>query len=75
MCLRRELPLRGPTAAYPPHERSAGHGEGFFDYDGLLHMLTGGALSVYRNEECLESTFVVDRREDGEDSIFEVWFP
>ena len=50
-------------------------GEGFFDYDGLLHMLTGGALTVYRNEERYESTFVVDRSEDGEDSINEVWFP
>ncbi|MER7694143.1 DUF6333 family protein [Streptomyces sp. NPDC097610] len=49
--------------------------EGFFDYDGFLHMLTGGALSVYADEERLESAFVVDRSEEGEDSIGEVWFP
>ncbi|MFJ1610897.1 DUF6333 family protein [Streptomyces sp. NPDC088253] len=50
-------------------------GEGFFDYDGFLHMLTGGALSVYADEERFESAFVVDRSEEGEDSIREVWFP
>ncbi|MFF3660393.1 DUF6333 family protein [Streptomyces olivochromogenes] len=49
--------------------------EGFFDYDGFLHMLTGGALSVYADEERFESAFVVDRSEEGEDSICEVWFP
>ncbi|MFF1911432.1 DUF6333 family protein [Streptomyces sp. NPDC058239] len=50
-------------------------GEGFFDYDGFLHMLTGGALSVYADEERFESAFVVDRSQEGEDSICEVWFP
>ena len=51
-------------------------GEGLFsDYDGFLHMLTGGALSVYTNEDRFESVFVVDRSEEGEDSIREVWFP
>ncbi|KPI28853.1 hypothetical protein OK074_6835 [Actinobacteria bacterium OK074] len=50
-------------------------GEGFFDYDGLLHMLTGGALSVYANEERFESAFVVERSAEGEDSIREIWFP
>ncbi|MFF1738478.1 DUF6333 family protein [Streptomyces mirabilis] len=49
--------------------------EGFFDYDGFLHMLTGGALSVYADEERFESAFVVDRSKEGEDSICEVWFP
>lgn len=49
--------------------------EGFFDYDGFLHMLTGGALSVYADEERFESAFVVDRSVEGEDSICEVWFP
>jgi hypothetical protein len=38
-------------------------------------MLTGGALSVYTDEERLESAFVVDRSEEGEESISEVWFP
>jgi hypothetical protein len=51
-------------------------GEGlFFNYDGFLHVLTGGALSVYTNEDRFESAFVVDRSEEGEDSIREVWFP
>ncbi|MER5532515.1 DUF6333 family protein [Streptomyces mirabilis] len=49
--------------------------EGFFDYDGFLHMLTGGALSVYADEERFESAFVVDRSEEGDDSIRQVWFP
>ncbi|MFD8003302.1 DUF6333 family protein [Streptomyces mirabilis] len=49
--------------------------EGFFDYDGFLHMLTGGALSVYADEKRFESAFVVDRSEEGENSICEVWFP
>ncbi|MGW1755369.1 DUF6333 family protein [Streptomyces mirabilis] len=49
--------------------------EGFFDYEGVLHMLTGGALSVYTDEERFESAFDVDRSEEGEDSICEVWFP
>ncbi|MBA2806039.1 hypothetical protein E0500_000795 [Streptomyces sp. KM273126] len=49
--------------------------EWFFDYDGFLHMLTGGALSVYADEERFESAFVVDRSEEGEDNICEVWFP
>ncbi|MFF3579488.1 DUF6333 family protein [Streptomyces mirabilis] len=49
--------------------------EGFFDYEGVLHMLTGGALSVYTDEERFESAFDVDRSEEGEDSIREVWFP
>lgn len=47
----------------------------FTDYDGLLHVLTGGALSVYADEERVESTFVVDRSEEGEAGIGEVWFP
>ena len=50
-------------------------GEGVFDYDRFLHALTGGALAVYTNEERFESAFVVDRSEEGEDSIGEVWFP
>ncbi|MFI1733489.1 DUF6333 family protein [Streptomyces acidicola] len=50
-------------------------GEGFFDYDSFLHTLTGGALSVYADERRLESAFVVDRSEKGEDSICEVWLP
>ncbi|MFD4560492.1 DUF6333 family protein [Streptomyces sp. NPDC058469] len=50
-------------------------GEGLFDYDGPLHVLTGGALSFYADEERLESAFVVDRGEEGEGSIGEVWFP
>ncbi|MFD8221117.1 DUF6333 family protein [Streptomyces sp. NPDC059697] len=50
-------------------------GEGFFDYDGFLHVLTGGALSVYADEERFESAFVVDRSKEGEESISEVWFP
>lgn len=49
--------------------------EGFFDYDGFLHMLTGGALSVYADEERLESAFVVGRTQEGETGIGEVWFP
>lgn len=49
--------------------------EDFTDYDGLLHMLTGGALSVYADEERVESTFVVERNEEGEAGIGEVWFP
>lgn len=48
--------------------------EDFFDYDGFLHVLTGGALSVHADEERLESTFVVDRGEEGEAGIGEVWF-
>jgi hypothetical protein len=48
--------------------------EDFVDYDGLLHVLTGGALSVYADEERVESTFVVDRSEEGEAGIGEVWF-
>lgn len=48
--------------------------EDFVDYDGLLHVLTGGALSVYVDEERVESTFVVDRSEEGEAGIGEVWF-
>lgn len=48
--------------------------EDFTDYDGLLHVLTGGALSVYADEERVESTFVVERDEEGEASIGEVWF-
>jgi len=48
--------------------------EDFTDYDGLLHVLTGGALSVYVDEERVESTFVVERDEEGEASIGEVWF-
>lgn len=40
----------------------------------LLHVLTGGALSVYADEERVESTFVVDRSEEGEVEIGEVWF-
>ncbi|MFI6549507.1 DUF6333 family protein [Streptomyces prunicolor] len=50
------------------------HDEDFTDYDGLLHMLTGGALSVYADEERVESTFVVERNEEGEAGIGEVWF-
>jgi len=50
------------------------HDEDFTDYDGLLHMLTGGALSVYADEERVESTFVVERNEEGEAAIGEVWF-
>ncbi|MET7899712.1 DUF6333 family protein [Streptomyces mirabilis] len=49
--------------------------EGFFDYEGVLHVLTGGALSVYTDEERFESAFDVDRSEEGEESICEVWFP
>ncbi|MFI6459718.1 DUF6333 family protein [Streptomyces sp. NPDC050528] len=49
--------------------------EDFVDYDGLLHVLTGGALSVYADEERLESAFVVERGEEGEESVREVWFP
>jgi hypothetical protein len=37
-------------------------------------VLTGGALSVYADEERVESTFVVDRSEEGEVEIGEVWF-
>ncbi|MFG2778360.1 DUF6333 family protein [Streptomyces prunicolor] len=48
--------------------------EDFTDYDGLLHVLTGGALSVYADEERVESAFVVERDEEGEASIGEVWF-
>ena len=48
--------------------------EDFVDHDGLLHVLTGGALSVYADEERAESTFVVDRSEEGEAEIGEVWF-
>ena len=43
-------------------------------YDGLPHVLTGGALSVYADEERVESTFVVDRSAEGEVEIGEVWF-
>ncbi|WP_189303853.1 DUF6333 family protein [Streptomyces albospinus] len=50
-------------------------GEGFFDYDAFLHTVTGGALSVYVDEKRLESTFVVDRSEEGDDNICELWFP
>ncbi|MET7490311.1 DUF6333 family protein [Streptomyces sp. NPDC005538] len=49
--------------------------DSFYDYDGLLHALTGGALSVYAHEERQESVFVVDRGEEGEANIGEVWFP
>lgn len=48
--------------------------EDFADYDGLLHVLTGGALSVYADDERVESTFVVERNEEGEANIGEVWF-
>lgn len=48
--------------------------EDFVDYDGLLHVLTGGALSVYADEQRGESTFVVDRSAEGEAEIEEVWF-
>ncbi|MGR3869669.1 DUF6333 family protein [Streptomyces graminifolii] len=48
--------------------------EDFVEYDGLLHVLTGGALSVYGDEERGESTFVVDRGAEGEAEIEEVWF-
>ncbi|WP_405990713.1 DUF6333 family protein [Streptomyces sp. NBC_00986] len=48
--------------------------EGFCEYDGLLHALTGGALSVYADEERYESAFVVERSEEGEASVREVWF-
>ncbi|MBO0516038.1 DUF6333 family protein [Streptomyces beijiangensis] len=49
--------------------------EGCFDYDALLHTLTGGALSVYTQEERFESAFVVDRSEEAEGTICELWFP
>jgi hypothetical protein len=49
--------------------------DGIVDHDGLLHMLTGDALSVHADEERCESTFVVERSEQGEDHIGEVWFP
>ncbi|MCX3060710.1 DUF6333 family protein [Streptomyces beihaiensis] len=49
--------------------------DGIMDHDAFLHMLTGGALSVYADEERDESTFVVERTEDGEHGIREVWFP
>ncbi|MFE6685172.1 DUF6333 family protein [Streptomyces sp. NPDC057743] len=50
-------------------------GDEAVDHDALLHMLTGGALSVYADEERFESTFLVERSEEGEDTIREVWFP
>jgi len=48
--------------------------DAFLDHDGLLHALTGGALSVYADEERRESAFVVERTEEGEQEIREVWF-
>ncbi|BDM69328.1 hypothetical protein HEK616_28150 [Streptomyces nigrescens] len=67
------------TAGIDPGQLSDEYGDGeeeFSFHNGdLLHMLTGGALSVYVNEERRESAFVVDRSEEGEDSICEVWFP
>ena len=47
--------------------------EAFLDYDRLLHALTGGALSVHTDEERRESTFVVERTEEGEQEIRGVW--
>jgi hypothetical protein len=43
------------------------------DYGRLLHALTGGALSVYTDEERRESAFVVERTEEGEQEIRGVW--
>ncbi|MFD7298392.1 DUF6333 family protein [Streptomyces sp. NPDC059897] len=45
------------------------------DFHAFLHTLTGGALSVYAHEERYESTFLVERTEQGENSIDAVWFP
>ena len=48
--------------------------EGGYDYDGLVRVLTGGALSVYADEQRVESAFVVERNAEGEESVREVWF-
>ncbi|TJZ54399.1 hypothetical protein FCH28_14785 [Streptomyces piniterrae] len=51
------------------------HDEEDFDYHGFLHVLTGGALSVYAGEKRSESAFAVERSKEGEGNIYEVWFP
>lgn len=48
--------------------------DGYFDYDAFLHVLTGGALTLYADEARRETAFTVDRTNDGEDAIQEVWF-
>ncbi|MFB7656061.1 MULTISPECIES: DUF6333 family protein [unclassified Streptomyces] len=50
-------------------------GGGLRDFDGFLHMLTGGALGVYPDEERVHSTFVVMRSKHGKDCLRRIWLP
>ncbi|MFD5162186.1 DUF6333 family protein [Streptomyces hawaiiensis] len=50
-------------------------GGGISDFDGFLHMLTGGALSVYADEKRVHSTFVVKRSKHGKDCLRRIWLP
>ena len=47
----------------------------YFDHDGFLHLLTGGALSVYADDPRTESTFTVTRTDDADQSLRDVWYP
>lgn len=49
--------------------------DGFFDWHGFLHVLTGGALSVYVHEQRRESHFLVSRDERAAAALEDVWFP